>query len=98
MTKMDKKSRHAEIEMDRIGRCAETENNKIGRCKEVEMDKVGRCAGVSPLSQSDPSPVLKYPRHPKNEPKRKQETDNTKPLTSLNCKLGAGLRLKNVFA
>lgn len=87
MTKMDKKSRHAEIEMDRIGRCAET-----------EMDKVGRCAEVSPLSQSDPSPVLKYPRHPKNKPKTKQETGRIKPLTSLHCKLGAGFESKNVFA
>jgi len=75
MTKMDKKSRHAE----------------------VEMDKVGRCAGVSPLSQSDPSPVLKYPRHLKNEPKRKQETGRIKPLTSLHCRLDAGFESKNVF-
>lgn len=71
--------------------------NKINAPAEIKMGRIGRCAGVSPLSQSDPSPVLNSPHHPKNGPKRNQETDNTKPLTSLHCKLGAGFKSKNGF-
>ena len=97
MTKMDKKSRHAETEINRIDGGIEVKMDKGSRHAETEINRIGRCAGVSPLSQSDPSPVLKYPHHLKNGPKSKQETGRSNRPTSLNCRFGAGFRFKNVF-
>lgn len=97
MTAMDKITKAEMAEINRISKGTETKMAEINKCTRTKMAEIDRCAGVYPLLQSDPSPVLKYPRHLKNEPKSIQEIGRTKPSISLNCRLDADLRLKNLF-